>query len=150
MEPNRLSIVSGGFDPMHVGHVRMIREARRYGPVVVILNSDEWLIRKKGFRVSPYEDRREVLAAVGDVYRVVKAWDFDGTVSNSLETLRDQYPTQALTFCNGGDRLADNTPETDVCAKANIAMVYGIGGGKIESSSRMVPSDPSILNSAEC
>ncbi len=128
----KLVAVSGGFDPIHVGHVRMIQEASLMGDVVVIANSDEWLVRKKGYSFMPFEERAEIIEALQGVVAVVKASDDDGTV---CESLREIVPD---IFANGGDRKEGNTPEGEVCADLNIEMVWNVGGGKIQSSSWLV------------
>ena len=107
--------VSGGFDPVHVGHVRMILEAAEVGDVIVIANSDEWLMRKKGYVFMPWKERAEILASIRGVLKVVTVDDSDGTV---CEALRREKPTF---FANGGDRKTDNTPEMDVCSELGIA-----------------------------
>ena len=129
---DRLVAVSGGFDPIHVGHVRMIRGAANYGPVVVILNTDSWLKRKKGYVFMPFDERKEILANIKGVKSVVAADDDDGTVSITLGKV---HPTH---FANGGDRVVTNTPEMAVCKKYGIEMIWNIGGKKIQSSSELV------------
>lgn len=124
--------VSGGFDPVHVGHVRMILEAAEVGDVIVIANSDEWLMRKKGYVFMPWEERAEILASIRGVLKVVPVDDSDGTV---CEALRREKPTF---FANGGDRKTDNTPEMDVCSELGIGLLWEVGGGKIQSSSELV------------
>lgn len=124
--------VSGGFDPVHVGHIRMIREASNHGDVVVIANSDEWLQRKKGYVFMPFEERQEILASVAGVVDVVKALDDDDTVCESLKVLKPDV------FANGGDRKGDNVPEVALCSSLGIEMVWNCGGGKIQSSSELV------------
>ena len=124
--------VSGGFDPVHVGHVRMILEAAEVGDVIVIANSDEWLMRKKGYVFMPWEERAEILASIKGVLKVVTVDDSDGTV---CEALRRENPTF---FANGGDRKTDNTPEMDVCSELGIGLLWEVGGGKIQSSSELV------------
>ena len=94
--------VSGGFDPVHVGHVRMIREAARMGDVVIITNSDAWLMRKKGYIFMPWVERQEVLCEFKGVIDVIEAWDDDGTVCKTLEKIKPDI------FANGGDRKNDN------------------------------------------
>ncbi len=133
MSNNRATIcVSGGMDFCHFGHIRLIREASDYGDVIVILNSDEWLIRKKGKYVMPWEERAEILMAIKGVVDVVRVDDSDGTV---CEALRRIIPTF---FGNGGDRNATNTPEQTVCEELGIQMLWGVGGGKIQSSSWLI------------
>lgn len=124
--------VSGGFDPPHAGHIRMIQEASQFGEVIVVLNSDEWLMRKKGFVFMSWEERCEILSAIKGVKKVVRVDDTDGTV---CEALRREKPTY---FANGGDRTDKNTPEMNVCSEHDITMIWGIGGGKIQSSSDLV------------
>ena len=125
-------VVSGGFDPLHVGHLRMMREAAVYGKLTVIINSDDWLLRKKGYIFMPWEERAEIIGAYNFVEQVVEAKDDDRTV---VESLRELMPD---IFANGGDRLNNNTPEAIFCKENNIEMMWGIGGGKIQSSSIMV------------
>jgi len=128
--------VSGGFDPVHVGHIRMILEASKYGDVIIIVNSDAWLKRKKGYVFMPWEERAEILSAVKGVNCVVLAKDDDGSVCESLVHLND---TMSLDyFANGGDRKKENTPEIMLCQKLEIEMIWNCGGGKIQSSSELV------------
>lgn len=128
--------ISGGFDPIHPGHARMIADASVYGNVVVILNSDEWLIRKKGYTFMPWSQRKEMLMAMRYVHSVIPATDSDGTVCETLRQLRPTY------FANGGDRTAKNTPELDVCRELGIIPLFGIGGEKVASSSLLVKALP--------
>ncbi len=125
-------VVSGGFDPIHVGHVRMIIDAARHGNVIVVANSDAWLMRKKGYIFMPFEERQEILASIKGVLRVESVDDIDGTVCEALRRIK---PTH---FANGGDRKQTNTPEMDVCNELGINLLWNIGGGKIQSSSDLV------------
>ena len=128
----KIVAVSGGFDPIHVGHVRMIQAAAAMGDVVVIANSDEWLSRKKGYTFMPFDERAEIISALQGVVAVVKAEDDDGTVCTTLRELQPDI------FANGGDRKPGNTPEGDVCTELGIAMMWNVGGEKIQSSSWLV------------
>jgi len=130
--PYETVAVSGGMDPVHKGHVRMIQEASQFGEVIVILNSDEWLMRKKGFVFMSWEERAEILESIKGVKKVVRVDDTDGSV---CEALRREKPTY---FANGGDRTNKNTPEMEVCVDLGISMLWGVGGGKIQSSSELV------------
>ena len=133
-------MVSGGLDPLHIGHVRMILEAaREYGDVIVVLNSDEWLLRKKGYIFMPFEQRAEIASSIRGVTKVVAVDDTDGTVCEALRTHKPTF------FANGGDRTTENTPEMDVCKELNIYMVWGVGGGKIQSSSDLVNDSAEYL-----
>ena len=128
----KIVCVSGGFDPVHVGHVRMIQEAARCGDVIVIANSDAWLMRKKGYVFMNYEQRQEILYAFKGVVDVVEARDDDGTVCTTLRHIKP------VIFANGGDRGDTNTPEVQVCQELGIEMLWNVGGGKIQSSSELV------------
>ena len=121
MKKKRIA-VSGGFDPVHVGHVRMIQAAAKFGDVIVICNSDAWLKRKKGYSFMPFEERAEILRAFKGVKDVVEANDDDGSVCESLKELQPDI------FANGGDRFNTNTPETQTCKKYDIEMLWIVTG----------------------
>lgn len=125
-------MVSGGFDPIHVGHVRMILEASEYGDVIVVANSDKWLFDKKGYNFMSFKERKEILMAIKGVIDVISVDDKDGTVCEALTRIR---PTH---FANGGDRNLANTPEKIICDELGIIMLWSIGGQKIQSSSELV------------
>jgi len=127
-----LVAVSGGFDPIHKGHIQMILDAAKYGDVVVILNSDEWLERKKGYKFMDFAQRSFIAGSIKGVILTTGVDDSDGTVCEALRRIRPHY------FANGGDRKTDNTPEMDVCNELGIKMLWNIGGGKTESSSWLV------------
>lgn len=131
-DQKKIICVSGGCDPAHSGHIRMILDAARYGDVVVILNSDDWLMRKKGYKFMSWEERAEILMAIKGVTDVVQVDDSDGTVCEALRRIRPEY------FANGGDRKVGNTPEGDVCAELGIEMLWNIGGEKSQSSSWLI------------
>ena len=123
-------LVSGGFDPIHGGHVKMITEASKWGDVIVVANSDEWLMRKKGYVFMSWEERAMILREIKGVILVSAVDDSDGTVCNAIRMIRPDY------FANGGDRGKSNTPEQDVCEELGIGMLWGIGGDyKFNSSS---------------
>ncbi len=127
--------VSGGFDPVHVGHVAMFAEARKLGDyLIVILNNDNWLIRKKGFSFLGEEERTRILSSIKGVDEVYitqhKKDDKDWSVCEALETIRPNI------FANGGDRESiKDIPEAQLCENLGIKMKFGIGGGKVQSSS---------------
>lgn len=123
-EKGAVICLSGGFDPIHAGHVRMIQGAVNFGKVIIILNSDEWLIDRKGYCLIPWSERKEVLMAIEGVDEVVAVDDSDGTVCKALEEIK---PT---VFGNGGLRTRGNTPERELCIDLGIRLVYGIGGGE--------------------
>ena len=136
----KIIAVSGGFDHVHVGHVRMIQEAAKHGDVIVITNSDAWLERKKGYIFMPFDERQEVLCAFKGVVDVIEAWDDDGTVCKTLERVAPDA------FANGGDREGDNTPEVELCNKLGIELMWNVGGDKIQSSSDLVERASDFLD----
>jgi D-beta-D-heptose 7-phosphate kinase/D-beta-D-heptose 1-phosphate adenosyltransferase len=139
--------VSGGFDPIHPGHIRMFKEARKLGTeLVVILNNDNWLMQKKGFVFMPEKERKEVIEALRVVDRVV--------LTRHPKKSKDMSVNEALLrvkpdiFANGGDRTKINIPEVPVCDKIGCNMVFGIGkGGKIQSSSWLLKNYAEFVKS---
>lgn len=125
-------MLSGGFDPIQSGHARMFKAAYWYGKILVALNSDEWLIRKKGYCFQTWDERAEILTAIANVNSCVHVDDSDGTVYEALRRYRPTY------FGNGGDRGKDNTPELKLCEELGITPVFALGGEKISSSSECV------------
>jgi cytidyltransferase-like protein len=121
--------ISGGFDPLHPGHIALIEKAQKFGEVHIILNSDAWLIRKKGFFFQPWNDRKKILEAYTPHVHDVD--DSDGTVCEALKRIKPDY------FGNGGDRGKTNTPELSVCETHAIEPVFELGGGKYASSSAL-------------
>jgi D-beta-D-heptose 7-phosphate kinase/D-beta-D-heptose 1-phosphate adenosyltransferase len=128
-EPKKTIVISGGFDPIHPGHIAMIEDAAEYGEVHIVVNSDEWLVRKKGFFFQPFTDWKKILEAYTPHVHAVD--DADGTVCEALRWIKPTY------FGNGGDRMKDNTPELDVCEELEIEPVFELGGGKYSSSSAL-------------
>jgi D-beta-D-heptose 7-phosphate kinase/D-beta-D-heptose 1-phosphate adenosyltransferase len=134
----KVVVVSGGFDPVHIGHVRMFQEAKNLageeGKLIVVLNCDAWLVRKKGRAFMSQEDRAEIIrafACVDDVY-ILESDRND--VGEALERLKPDI------FANGGDRKnTADIPEAAVCEQYDIEMVFNVGhGGKVRSSSELL------------
>lgn len=131
-------VVSGGFDPVHIGHVRMFEEAKALvgeeGKLVVVLNCDAWLVRKKGKAFMQQDDRAEIIRAFGCVDDVYILESERNDVGEALERIRPHI------FANGGDRRNTNDiPEAVVCEQHGIEMVFNIGqGGKVRSSSELL------------
>jgi cytidyltransferase-like protein len=130
----KIAVVSGGFDPLHSGHIRLIKEARKLGDRLIVgINSDEWLARKKGRAFMPWTERLAVLNNLKQVDEVYTFDDEDGTACHLLEQVRAHYPTDEIIFANGGDRTRDNIPEMTV---PGVEFVFGVGGiDKANSSS---------------
>lgn len=127
-------VVSGGFDPVHSGHIRLIKAARELGDQLIVgINSDEWLARKKGRAFMPWPERLTVLNNLKQVDEVYTFDDEDGTACHLLQQVRAHYPDARIIFANGGDRTRDNIPEMNV---PGIEFVFGVGGeDKTNSSS---------------
>ena len=129
----KMVLVSGGFDPPHIGHVRMFKEAAKWGDVVVAINSDEWLMRKKGYVFMPWKERAEIIREFASVTVVSRFDDSDDTACDAIRKFRPDA------FANGGDRKKENTPEMDLCDELGVQMLWGIGGkDKPQSSSWLV------------
>lgn len=128
----KIIALSGGADPVHAGHVAMLEDASKYGDVVWILNSDEWLRRKKGYVFMPWEERAKIMRAFRHIVDVVEVDDKEGTVCEALRRIKPDY------FGNGGDRTNQNTPERSLCESLGIELVWGLGGDKTQSSSELV------------
>ena len=124
--------ISGGFDPAHIGHLEYAEAAAKHGRVIAIVNSDAWLIRKKGYVFMPFEQRARLVGAWKCVDEVVAVDDIDGTVCEALQRIKPDY------FAKSGDRTRDNTPEQALCTQLGIEMLWDVGGGKVESSSDLV------------
>ena len=125
----KIIIVSGGFDPLHSGHIEHFRAAKELGDILIVgLNSDEWLTRKKGKPFMDEKDRIKIIEAIEWVDEVFLSIDMDKTVCKSLEAIKPNI------FTNGGDRTIEEIPESIVCKKYGIEILDGLGK-KIRSSS---------------
>ncbi len=140
-QPQRRRIiiaVSGGFDPIHIGHVRLFQEAKKLGDrLVVILNNDHWLRKKKGYVFMPEDERVEIIRALRSVDAVLVTGHAEH--SNDMSVCAELRSLKPDIFANGGDRKEDNVPEVAVCEAIGCAMVFNVGhGGKVQSSSWLV------------
>lgn len=136
----KIVMVSGGFDPIHIGHVRYLNEAKQLGDkLIVVLNNDNWLRVKKGKEFMPENERKEILEALECVDEVVLSSHCENTEDMSVcEEIKLIKPH---IFANGGDRHpeGDPVPEVSICEKLGIKMIYNVGkGGKIRSSSDLL------------
>ena len=129
-------LVSGGFDPLHKGHIDLINEAANFGEVLVIINNEQFLIEKKGFSFFSIDERTEIVKNLNNVFEVFISIDKDHTVSKSIEYLVKTKKYNIKYFANGGDRKNKNDiPEFEICNKFNIETLFDIGGNKVQSSS---------------
>ena len=130
-------IVSGGFDPIHEGHISMIKASKqRSDGVIVLVNSDEWLSRKKGKNFMSFKTRLTICQNLKGVIDAFGFDDSDNSASDGLRKARKKYPNASLVFANGGDRTLENIPEAQTADECNIDLEFGVGGeNKANSSS---------------
>lgn len=131
-------ITSGGFDPLHIGHLEYLQRAKKIADIhVCIVNSDKFLMDKKGYCFMPFQQRIKIIQALKCVDFAMPSIDEDNTVCKTLELIREQLPDCTMYFVKGGDRHAAEIPELEICGKLDIAVIDGLGE-KIESSSSLV------------
>lgn len=138
-----VAILSGGYDPIHEGHIESFKAAKRlHDTVIVGCNTDEWLCRKKGFNFMPQSTRIDILKAIRYIDDVVVFDDRDGTAYDLITKVVAMHPINTkIYFCNGGDRCVDNIPEKDICYKLGVDILDGVGGtNKLNSSSDILNS----------
>ena len=131
-------LVSGGFDPIHSGHIKLINEANKYGDVVVLLNSDQWLRNKKGKEFLPFVERKIIMQNLKGVLDVIEFDDSDKTCVDGIKKAKSIYKNSIIKFANGGDRNNNTTPEKDFCDINNIETLFGIGGDNKSNSSSWI------------
>jgi cytidyltransferase-like protein len=131
----KIIIVSGGFDPIHSGHIAYFKAAKELGDMLIVaLNSDEWLINKKSKYFMPFEERKIIIENLSSVDSVIGFDDDEkGSAANALIKVKEMYPNDVIAFANGGDRNKENIPEMSV---GGIEFLFSIGGdNKMNSSS---------------
>ena len=131
-------LVSGGFDPIHSGHIKLINEANKYGDVVVLLNSDQWLRNKKGKEFLPFAERKIIMQNLKGVLDVIGFDDSDRTCVDGIKKAKSIYKDSIIKFANGGDRNDNTTPEKDFCDNNDIQTLFGIGGDNKSNSSSWI------------
>ena len=146
---NSIALITGGFDPLHSGHLALIKSAHEMSLLVCVgLNSDAWLYRKKGYVNMPFSERKEILESMKGIDRVFGFSDADDTARRAIQKTAWLYPrTRTIIFCNGGDRTEDNIPEMGFQPLAGrpededpvVQFAFGVGGtDKKNSSSELV------------
>ena len=130
-------IVSGGFDPIHEGHIEMIKAASSMSDgVIVLINSDAWLCRKKGKNFHTIVTRKAILENLKGVVDVLEFDDSDNSACEGIKKARIKYPDVHLVFANGGDRGKDNILGSQICKECGVDLAFGVGGSiKANSSS---------------
>ena len=134
----KIVLATGGFDPAHSGHVAYLEAAKKLGDILIVgLNSDEWLIRKKGRAFMPFSERESVLRSMRCVDEVIKFDDSDNSAKMAIHHVRRLYPHDHIIFANGGDRTKQNIPEMDVL-DLNLRFDFGVGGNNKANSSSWI------------
>lgn len=135
----KVVIVTGGFDPLHSGHIAYFKAAKELGDILVVgVNSDEWLARKKGRPFMPFEERKAIVENIKCVGMAFGFDDSDGSAINAIEMMKSQFPRNSqIVFANGGDRTKDNIPEM---VFDDVEFVFGVGGEDKKNSSSWILS----------
>ena len=133
----KIIIVSGGFDPIHSGHIAYFKAARKLGDkLIVALNSDAWLINKKGRFFMPFKERKTIVENLSSVDSVIDFQDDDiGSATNALVKIKEMYPDDEIAFANGGDRNKENIPEMTV---SGVEFLFSVGGDDKKNSSSWI------------
>jgi D-beta-D-heptose 7-phosphate kinase/D-beta-D-heptose 1-phosphate adenosyltransferase len=132
----KIVLITGGFDPLHSGHIAYFKAAKALGDILIVgINSDAWLTRKKGSPFMPYKERAEIVRNIVGVDFVIDFDDSDNSAKRAIWMVRQSYPNDKIIFANGGDRTDKNIPEMDI-QDQNLEFVFGVGGfNKANSSS---------------
>jgi cytidyltransferase-like protein len=134
----KIILCSGGMDPVHSGHIKLLKAARDLGDMLLVgINSDEWLVRKKGAPFMPFAERRNIVSSLEVVSMVYGFDDSDGSASNAIQIALDWWPDAIIVMANGGDRTEGNIPEMERFAdNPRVEFAFGVGGeDKANSSS---------------
>ena len=134
----KIVVISGGFDPLHSGHVVYLRAARMLGDELVVgVNSDAWLVRKKGKAFLPFNERAAILSECRSVNYIEEFNDDDGSARNLIENVLERFPNDEIIFANGGDRTSENIPEMDI-KNPRLSFEFGVGGEDKKNSSSWI------------
>ena len=137
----KIIILSGGFDPVHKGHIRMFKAAKETNAKVIVgVNSDQWLSRKKGKPFMNQDERIEILESCKYIDSVINFDDLDNTACDLIRKVIILYKNKdvKIFFGNGGDRTYETTPEIEFCKQSDVEMIWELGGKKIQSSSSLI------------
>lgn len=132
----KIVIVTGGFDPLHSGHIEYFKSAKELGDYLVVgLNSDDWLTRKKGRPFMPYDERKAIVSELAVVDEIVTFNDNDDSSCDAIRQTKLKWPNEQIIFANGGDRTKDNIPEMIF---DDVDFVFGVGGQNKKNSSSWI------------
>jgi D-beta-D-heptose 7-phosphate kinase/D-beta-D-heptose 1-phosphate adenosyltransferase len=137
----KIVLVTGGFDPLHSGHISYFKEAKQLGDYLVVgLNSDEWLTRKKGRPFMPLDERTAIVSALACVDEVITFNDSDNTACDAIHKVINFWKTdEEIIFANGGDRKLGSVPEEERFGNYDrISFSYGVGGNDKKNSSSWI------------
>lgn len=134
----KIVLITGGFDPLHSGHIAYIQAAKKLGDILIVgVNSDAWLTRKKGRAFMPLPERSAILRNIIGVDFVIDFNDNDSSAKHAIWMVRQSYPQDHIIFANGGDRTSENIPEMSV-DDTNISFEFGVGGEDKKNSSSWI------------
>lgn len=135
---DKVVLVTGGFDPLHIGHIEYFKAAASLGDILVVgLNSDEWLARKKGKHFMDWSNRASIISELKCVDLVLSFDDADNTAIDAIRKCLSKYPDSVVVFANGGDRGKDNIPEMQF-ESPRVEYVFGVGGSDKKNSSSWI------------
>ena len=146
---DKVSLVTGGFDPIHTGHLRYFERAKDYSDYLIVgLNGDPWLKRKKGQYFQSWTERADILRHLDMVDAVISWDDADNSACGAIEKCLEISNT--VIFCNGGDRGKENTPEvTGYGSNPRVKFQYGVGGTDKLNSSSWILHNLSLIHISE-
>lgn len=131
-------LITGGFDPVHSGHIAYFKYAAQLGDILVVgINSDSWLERKKGRAFMSWYERNEIISNLKMVNITLDFDDKDGSAIEAIRKTRQMFPDDKIVFANGGDRTKDNIPEMSV-KDDNLDFIFGVGGEDKKNSSSWI------------
>jgi cytidyltransferase-like protein len=132
----KVVLVTGGFDPLHSGHIEYFKAAKQLGYLLIVgINSDDWLVRKKGKAFMPFSERKAIIENLYQVHKVIDFDDSDDTAIDAINKIKQLYPKASIIFANGGDRTKDNIPEMIF---DDVEFVFGVGGENKKNSSSWI------------
>ncbi len=132
----KIVLVTGGFDPLHSGHIEYLKSARQLGDKLIVgVNSNEWLTRKKGRPFLSWQERAAIISELHCVDRVINFDDEDGSAIDAIRKVKEIFPNHQIIFANGGDRTKDNIPEM---VFDDVEFVFGVGGEDKKNSSSWI------------